>query len=261
MGKRGLIIPDPHANPNYNNDRFDWLGALIMHQRPEFILCLGDFGCMPSLSGYDKGKRSFEGQRYQRDVDAVIDAQKRMFGPMQEYNARCRRFKVKQYLPETILLGGNHDEGRITRVTQEHPELHEFVSNDNLLFKRFWNQYVPFLQSFFYGGIEFCHYLPTGVSGRPISGVNLARSLLNKRHNSAIVGHNHTWDAADTVRGDGKRLTALCCGWYGDYVPHYAENTAKDWWSGVVFLNNVKDGEFDYERIGIERVRTIYGHS
>ena len=54
MIKKLLIIPDCHAHPDYDNNRFDWLGNLIIEERPDTILCLGDLADMPSLSSYDK---------------------------------------------------------------------------------------------------------------------------------------------------------------------------------------------------------------
>ena len=36
-----LIIPDAHAEPNYDNDRFTWLGNLIFEEKPDVVVCLG----------------------------------------------------------------------------------------------------------------------------------------------------------------------------------------------------------------------------
>ena len=57
-GKRNLlVIPDCHAAPEYDNDRFTALGNFIVDEQPNIIVCLGDFGDMPSLSSYDKGTK------------------------------------------------------------------------------------------------------------------------------------------------------------------------------------------------------------
>jgi hypothetical protein len=253
-----LVVPDPHASPDHDNVRFDLLGAMIMDRRPEVILCVGDFGCMPSLSSYDKGRRSFEGARYKRDVDAVINAQQRMFGPLIEHNNRCRRFKIRQYSPRTILLGGNHDEGRIERVTQDHPELHEFVSLANLRYYNFWSEYIPYKKPVVVDGVSYCHHFPTGVSGRPISGKNIARQLLNKLHCSVTVGHIHTFDVADDSTGDGRYIMGLAAGCFIDFDPPYATDTVKDWWRGVVVKHNVQDGIYDLERVSLDRMRKLY---
>ena len=70
-----LIIPDYHAHPDYDNSRATALGRMIVDTKPDTVLMLGDWADMASLSSYDKGKRSFEGRRYNRDVASAIEAQ------------------------------------------------------------------------------------------------------------------------------------------------------------------------------------------
>ena len=71
-GKKNLlVIPDCHAAPEYDNDRFTALGKFIVDEQPDIIVCLGDFGDMPSLSSYDKGTKGFEGRRFKKDVESV----------------------------------------------------------------------------------------------------------------------------------------------------------------------------------------------
>ena len=38
MTPKLLIIPDAHAEPNYDNDRFTWLGNLIFEEKPTIML-------------------------------------------------------------------------------------------------------------------------------------------------------------------------------------------------------------------------------
>jgi len=55
-----MIIPDAHAHPDYNNERFRAVGRLLMEEQPECVVCLGDLADLPSLSSYDKGTKGFE---------------------------------------------------------------------------------------------------------------------------------------------------------------------------------------------------------
>lgn len=73
-----LVVPDPHAHPDYSNKRFEYLGKLIVDLKPDKVICLGDFADLPSLCSYDKGTAGFEGRRYKDDVASVIDAQEKM---------------------------------------------------------------------------------------------------------------------------------------------------------------------------------------
>jgi len=69
-----LVIGDPHCNPKASNDRFLWAGKLAKDLKPDTIVCMGDFSSLDSLSSYDKGKKSFEGRRYKKDIDHAHDA-------------------------------------------------------------------------------------------------------------------------------------------------------------------------------------------
>jgi len=52
-----LIIPDAHAAPGYDNERFKAVGQYLIRERPEHVVCLGDWADLPSLSSYDKGTK------------------------------------------------------------------------------------------------------------------------------------------------------------------------------------------------------------
>ena len=101
-----LVIGDPHAHPDYDNDRFTVLGKFIASEKPDVIVCIGDMADMPSLSSYDKGTKGFEGRRYKKDVAAVIDAQERLFAPIK---------KMRGYKPKLHMCLGNHED-RIDRA-------------------------------------------------------------------------------------------------------------------------------------------------
>ena len=68
MSKTHLIIPDSHAHPDYKNDRYDWLGKLILDLKPDVLVNIGDTADMASLSAYDKGKASFHGRNYDQQT-------------------------------------------------------------------------------------------------------------------------------------------------------------------------------------------------
>ena len=89
-----LIIGDPHAHPDYDNSRFEKLGKFIVKAEPDAVICMGDFADMPSLSTYDKGTKGFEGRRYKKDVDSILDAQDKLFAPIKKFNENKRKRKV-----------------------------------------------------------------------------------------------------------------------------------------------------------------------
>lgn len=260
MGVNHLVIGDPHANPDVPNTRFDWLAKLILARKPEKIVCMGDFGDMDSLGHYERGKRDFEGRRYKKDVGAVHDALKRIQKPLEEFNDKQRRNKEKQYHPEMYMLGGNHDEARIERMTQDHAELHDLMSIEDLEYERHGWEYVPFLERLYLDGVVYSHYFTNGNSSFAIGGVNHARQLVLKNHMSSTVGHSHGLQWYMDPRADGRRLHGLVAGWYGHpgFVPKFAKANARQWWSGVVWKKNVSEGDYMPEFITTEEIIRDY---
>ena len=70
-----LVIPDAHAQPAVDNERFSLLGRMICDVRPDVVVSIGDLFDLPSLSSYDVGRKSFEGRTYADDIDAGLEAQ------------------------------------------------------------------------------------------------------------------------------------------------------------------------------------------
>ena len=63
-----LVIPDVQAKPGDDFNFLSWIGKYCAREHPDVIVQIGDFADMPSLSEYDKGKKSFEGRSYKKDI-------------------------------------------------------------------------------------------------------------------------------------------------------------------------------------------------
>ena len=238
-----LIVPDAHAVPGLDNERFSWIGQQIVRLQPDIVVCVGDFADMASLSGYDKGKKSFEGRRYHLDVDACRDALNRLHVPLDKHNQKLRAKKKAPYNPRLVMCLGNH-EGRIDRAVNSTPELEGTISVDDLHFKQHGWEVVPYEESIEICGFQFSHHFASGVSGRPISGVNHAASLLGKLHTSAVVGHSHCLDFAVHTRPDGRKIVGLVVGCmsHPDQVEGWNRATHRLWWRGLTYLRGARDG-------------------
>jgi predicted phosphodiesterase len=241
-----MVLPDAHAHPKWGNDRFALLGHFVVDERPDVLVCLGDFSDLPSLSSYDKGKRGFEGRRYKDDVDVTIDAQERLFAPISQFNASRRKSGKAQYKPKCVMLLGNH-EHRIEKATNDSAELHGTIGIEDLQYARFWDEVWDFGEIRDIGGFACSHHFVSGVQGRPIGGNNHASSILSKHFQSAIAGHAHTRDYAERTRADGKKVSAIVAGNYGhlDYSEGWCATTRHLWWNGITVLDGVQDGTFE----------------
>lgn len=262
-----VVLPDSHAHPDYDNDRFDYLGKFLLdlcledRSRGVVLLNLGDMADMPSLSSYDKGHRSFEGRRYWKDVAAVVDAQERLFGPINKYNSRAKKNRKAGVQLRTIHTLGNHDDGRISKVTDLHPELDGTISLSDLQYDKYWDTIVPFKEAVNVEGVMVSHYFATGVSGRPIGGDNPARSILMKNHTSSIQGHSHLWDIKEVAARDGTTRFGLVGGCYchEGMVAGWNRDTVHYWNNCVTVLHNLQDGSYEsFSKISLKTLKNRY---
>lgn len=231
-----LIIPDAHAHPDYDNERFSALGNLIVEERPDTILSIGDMADMPSLSSYDKGKKGFEGRRYDRDVSSLNDALTRLFLGVKSYNKGRRR----KYKPRTVITLGNHED-RISRVSEFQPEFEGKVGIRDLELDKHFDTVVPFREQITLHGITFSHYFSSGLKGQPITGEHIAATMCNKLHMSAVQGHSHLFNHTERTRPDGEKIFGLSCGCYShpEMIEGWNKGQHHMWWHGIVILDGL----------------------
>ena len=254
MNKTHLIIPDSHAHYEHHNRRAEYLGRFIAEVRPNTVIHLGDSADLPSLAGFDKGKRSFQGKTYKADIESHLDFQDRLWNEVK---------KQKKKLPHRIFLEGNH-EHRITRAIDLQPELDGTIGISDLEIPRWYQTFVPYKGSspgvIKIDGITYAHYFISGVMGRPVGGEHPAHSLLTKQYSSCTAGHLHLVDFATRTDANGNRLHGLLAGVYQDYESDWAGEANKLWWRGIVLKRNVDGrGSYDPQFVSLEWLKKNYG--
>lgn len=255
MSKTYLVIPDQHAHADFNNDRADWLANLIIDLRPDVVANLGDVFDMPSLSDYDKGKRSFHGRSYKKDIEAGLEFHDRVWGPVRA---------TKKKMPFRFVLEGNH-EHRVERALDLSPELSETIGFQDYAFYDYYNEVIRYdggLPGVFKSdGILFAHFFPTGISGRPMGGISPARMMAQKNKTPCIAGHTHTFDFFSERNISGESLNCLVAGCFQDYTPDWAGPIGRFWQAGVAVLRNVENGSYDFQWISLKSLKDAYGKS
>jgi len=251
-----LIVPDPHAHPDFGNERADWLGKFILDHKPDVVVNMGDTWDMPSLSSFDKGKASFSGANYEKDINAGLDFTDRMWHPIK---------KAKKKQPRKVFLEGNHEQ-RLKKVLEYEPHLagdrygisyKNYQLDDYYHDVAYYKGQTPSIITL--DGISFAHFFVSGLMGRPIGGEHHAASLLSKNYSSCVAAHSHTADWAVRSGSNGKKIMGLVAGVYQDYDSGWAGTCNNLWWQGLVYLRNVSDGVYDPEFISMEALRKEYG--
>lgn len=247
-----LVIGDTHAAPGHHNKRAEWLGRLILDEKPDVVVHIGDAADMPSLSSYDKGTKKFEGRTYKADIDAHLDFQDRLWSTVR---------KQKKALPRTVYCLGNHDQ-RINKAINLQRELDGLIGLQDLDLDRWYDDIVYYNGTtpgtIAIDGICYAHYIISGSKGLAVSGETHAKSLIMKGLTSCVVGHSHLRDFHNRTDAVGRRLCAVVVGCYFDYYHDYAGNANNMWWRGITVLNSVDNGYFDPKFINLEDIKREY---
>jgi hypothetical protein len=252
LSKTYVICPDSHAHYQFHNKRAEWLGKLVLDVKPDVFVHMGDSADMPSLSSYEKGKKSFQGRTFRADINAHLDFQDRLWSIVKS---------AKKKLPQRIILEGNH-EHRIKKAIEIQPELEGTISGDDLQMLDFYDQYVEYDGRspgvIELDGITFAHFFISGVMGKPIGGIHPAYSILAKGHTSAIAGDLHLLDYCVNTSINGKKLQGIVAGCFQDYDAPWAGKANDLWWRGVIVLRNVENGNYDPQFISIDALKKEY---
>lgn len=247
-----LVIPDPHAHPDYHNRRASWLGDFILDLKPDVIINLGDMYDMPSMASYDKGKRSFQGRTFRKDLNAGLEFDDRLWHPTRQ---------AKKRLPYRVFIEGNH-EFRLKRAIEMQPELDGVISFKDFGLDRNYDRIVEYEGNtpgiIEIDGINYSHFFVSGVMGRPLGGEHPAHALLTKQFASCTCGHIHVTDFATRTLPSGKRINGLVAGVFQDYDSAWAGEVNKLWWRGVIVKRNVDKGNYDPQWISIEALKKEY---
>lgn len=250
VGDITVIMGDAHARQEESNRRFTIAGRFASAIGATRLISMGDWADMPSLSSYDKGKRSGEGQRYARDIEAAIDAQEKLLAE----------------LPVDIdlhMLGGNHDEARIARATNDDPFLFETLCLEDLRYEEFGWKYTPFREILTLDGVAYSHYFTAGRMDKPIGGEHQAANMLKKMHTSCVQGHSHVFDYKEDTLSNGKKIFGLVAGCFFEHEVTYVSRAEQRKWSrGLIVLRKYMTehgDEFDIEKVSMDRLKELHG--
>ena len=259
--KKILLIGDVHLAPKQDMSRMTWLGKYIVDEKPEIIVQMGDFGDYPSLSSYDKGKKSYEGRSYAADVKSVIVGQELLLGPLSQYNNSLKKAKTKQYKPRKIMLGGNHDEGRISRAINEDRKLEGVIGIEDQRFADFGWEYSPYKEIINVEGVYLSHHFSRGLLDKPVTGntATLGGNILKEMKDNAFQGHCHVYSVVNSILPTGRKIWGGSIGCYFEHSVDYVSRKAQDEWARGVLMLNIEDNEIqDLSWISLSTIKREY---
>lgn len=233
FGLKIAIIADTQCKPNESMEYMKAVGRFLADKEPDVIVHIGDHFDFPSLSSYDKGKKSFEGRRLMNDLRSGQEGMNLLFAPINEKQTETG------YSPRLVFCVGNHED-RFDRLSRDNPELEGFVGVDTLGLESYGWEVHPYLKPVNIEGIHFVHYLANPFTGKPYGGTAL--SQLKSVGTSFVVGHKQLLDVAMLPTLDGKMRIGIINGACYPFEESYKGFQGNNHFRGVTMLNEVKDG-------------------
>lgn len=244
-----LFIPDCQIRPDnldLNAPLLRAVGELLVKERPDVVVNIGDFWDFYSLNSYDMKSRNrvtIDGDEVNADVEAGILGMHHLLAPLWDLQHRQKASKHKVYNPRMIFTMGNHEQ-RVDRF----PELKGFVDISETLNDMGWEVH-DYLEPVYIDGVAFCHYFYNPLSGRPYGGT--AEFRLNKMKHSFVQGHEQTFKHATEYLNNGKAISALVAGACYLHDEGYKGHQGNNHFRGCFILDNVQDGMYDLKQYSI----------
>lgn len=228
-GAKILVIGDTQTKPDESLEYMSWIGKYIFDKKPDVVVHIGDHYDFPSLSSYDKGKKSFEGRRLKADIEAGNLGMKYL----------TREFLRDGYNPRMVFCMGNHED-RFDRLKNDVPELDGFVGTELLPLAELGWEVYPFLKPVDIEGIFFVHFLANPMTGKPYAGT--AANQLKTVGRSFVVGHKQVLDVAIRNTLDGKQQIGIINGACYPFDEAYKGYQGNAHFRGITMLHEVNDG-------------------
>lgn len=257
-GCNHFFIPDTQCKGGISFEYLRWIGEYIVDRKPDVIIHAGDHADMPSLSSYDKGKRTAEGKRVMDDINAAIEGMNVLLKPLYDYQqAELAEFGEIRYKPRMVFTFGNHCY-RIDRHVDSNPELYGFLSRDNLRFKEFGWEVYDFLEPVVVNGVTYIHYMPSPLSGKPYGGSAL--NILKQVGESTTCGHTQVLDIATRfLPASGRQQWFIKAGACYLHDEEYKGYTGNKHWRGVIVKHHVADGSYNPMFVDLDFLKRKYG--
>lgn len=224
-----VVVADTQCKPTESLEYMRHIGLYIADQKPDVVVHIGDNWDFPSLSSYDKGKKSFEGRRLVADLKAGTDG----------LTILTEAARSKGGNPRFVFCMGNHEE-RIDRVAENIPELDGFVGSELLPLESLGWEVVDFLKPIEIAGINFVHYLANPFNGKPYGGSAL--NQLKHVGKSFVVGHKQCLDFCNRPLLDGSMQIGIINGACYPFDESYKGPQGNVHFRGLTVLHEAKNG-------------------
>jgi predicted phosphodiesterase len=229
---RVMVLGDPHDKPGRDKRRFTWMGRHAAETRPDYIVSIGDWASLDSLSTHETPGSAGDADRpgFWEELDS-LDESLSLFG-------------AEIINPVLIHTHGNHCH-RAVRAANRQPKLNgDMPVRLDEVFGRYGWRVHPFGEFVSIHGVDFVH-CPLNVMGREMGGQHVERNVANMTTRSLVFGHTHRAQVTNFSKvGQQRKITVVNVGTsmpFGE-VEKYT-GLAMSGWSYSVHELRIRNGE------------------
>jgi predicted phosphodiesterase len=199
---RVMAIGDPHDKPGRDKRRFTWMGRHAARTNPDYIVSIGDWASLDSLSTHELPGSANDADRpaFHEELESLEESLALFAAETWGMDARL------------IHTHGNH-EHRATRAANRQPKLcGDLPARLDESFAQWGWRTHPFGEFVDVAGVDFVH-VPLNVMGREMGGEHVERNVANKTSRSLVIGHTHRAQVCNFTKiGQHRKITVVNLG-------------------------------------------------
>lgn len=249
-----LVIGDTQVFDGYDDAVIKAAGKLIVRQRPEEIVIIGDWFDLESLSSYATESER-EGKRLRFDLHAGFEAMDKLLQPLISLQRKQKHHKKRVYRPKIVFTMGNHEE-RLATYLKKNPHLQGILPDikQNLIDLYGIDVYDLLVPYVGLNDVRYFHYLANPMSGKPIGGT--MDNKLNKVTYSFVMGHQQHFQFAERQQATGNPQFGVVVGAFYEHDEGYKGPQGNTHSRGTVMLHHHDKGS-DVEFISCARLKSL----
>jgi hypothetical protein len=184
---RVMVLGDPHDKVGRDKRRFTWMGRHAAETKPDYIVSIGDWASLDSLSTHDTPGSANDAERpgFWEELDSL--------------NESLNLFGAEGFECPKVHVHGNH-EHRAVRAANRQPKLNGDmpVRLDEVFSRHRWRTF-PFGEFVDIHGVDFVH-IPLSIMGKEMGGEMVLRNVGLKALRSTVFGHVHRYGSYPIVK-------------------------------------------------------------
>jgi predicted MPP superfamily phosphohydrolase len=217
---------DAHNQPGMSQERFIWLSRFTNEIEPDALIDGGDFDDFRSLCGHERNETLKA-----RDKPSIKDDL--------EHSASARAL-INQHLDVPVkkyAALGNHDDERLLRYENEHPEVAGMLFNQYTdIHKHYGWEVIRYREYLTLHGVDFTHVPMNGLN-KALGGKRCCVNVATQSNADICFGHTHSyayWEEHKLGPYPGRSTVAINGGCFmpDGYVADYAKGGQKRAWYG-----------------------------